>query len=366
MVLQLILPSVILGISTIIATLIAYVYRRRRKMESECDSESGSLNGIKGALGRINTQKTSISVSQSESSSGSCSVRSSVQGYSSANSQKVRISQLETVGNYTKLSGYRDSSKKTALPDGTVGGTLGKMPSVFSKAGMRFSSEFTLISSKEEKEKKKDLKRSDSGLGDLDGGHGDTRIKKPIPNVYPSKCYKIARVNSLAPSIAPSISGSYNGLDSYGSSMKISSHKKRRGKNGSNSNVSENSHHSSQNLNHNHVHAHAHTHSIQQKKETMSGSNSPSTDQTDAHSHVSETMSGVSNSNNSIKSLPEFIPNYESLNVKVETNRASIKLTNFALPPLGTPSQSKHTISRIISSESDYSSGCSSLGSYHK
>jgi hypothetical protein len=96
------------------------------------------------------------------------------------------------------------------------------------------------------------------------------------------------------------------------------------------------------------------------------GQKSPVTDQTDAASHISETMSGVSNSNNSIKTLPEFIPNYENLNVRVETNRASLKLTNYSLPPLGTPSQSKHTMSRIISCESDYSSGCSSMGSYHK
>jgi hypothetical protein len=86
---------------------------------------------------------------------------------------------------------------------------------------------------------------------------------------------------------------------------------------------------------------------------------SPSTDETS--SNLSETFSGISNSNNSVKSLPEFIPNYDSLNIRVETNRASLKLSNFTLPPLGTPNQSKLSINRIISTESDISSG-SSIG----
>jgi len=40
-----------------------------------------------------------------------------------------------------------------------------------------------------------------------------------------------------------------------------------------------------------------------------------------------------------VRSLPEFIPNYVSLDKAVEANRGSIKLASFAFPPLGyTPS----------------------------
>jgi len=44
-------------------------------------------------------------------------------------------------------------------------------------------------------------------------------------------------------------------------------------------------------------------------------------------------------SSTSVKSLPEFIPNYVNLDKTVEANRGSIKLCSLALPPLGyTPS----------------------------
>ena len=77
-----------------------------------------------------------------------------------------------------------------------------------------------------------------------------------------------------------------------------------------------------------------------------------------------------------MKSLPEFIPNYESLNVRVETNRASLKLSSFQLPPLGTGGETSsqgsvsserdsgkysRSKSRLNSSDSDLSN-VSSLG----
>lgn len=377
--------------ATIIATIIAYIYRRRRKMQSVLDSETASIDAVEGVLGRINTQKTMISTGSSIN------------------------------GNYTKLSGFsRNSSDKHSkiLPHNNDGilnahGKSGKQPPNEVKGGIiRFSSEF-FVGKKNKASSSSGsndhLQRHDSGLGEIDrhsdlsssnGSSPKKDPKKMIQNVYPSRAYKIARVNSLAPSVSGSIQ---NGLDQYqfhhsSHSLKPSSKKSRR-KNMSYSghsspgtatcasstvgsvigsstthsrNTSRNSITHTNHTNHNSIQI---TTSNQHNLNTTHSNNitlsttaskSPRTDQTDAQSHVSETMSGVSNSNNSVKSLPEFIPNYENLNVRVETNRASLKLTNYALPPLGTPSQSKHTMSRIISCESDYSSGCSSMGSYHK
>lgn len=280
----------------------------------------------------------------------------------------------------------------------------------------RFSSEFFInIGKKHKTSSSEHLQRYDSGMGagDSDGQNSDhnhsnstgtSPKNKKVQNVYPSRAYKIARVNSLAPSVSGSIQ---NGLDQYQSSSSVYKKSRRKNKtyngqgspgtatcnsstvgsvnfcdkssssgrsNSSNNSVkSSKTHTNHKNNNNNNTSSDSHSPSITSQNGRIIhgsrqnlGQKSPVTDQTDAASHVSETMSGVSNSNNSIKSLPEFIPNYENLNVRVETARASLKLTNYSLPPLGTPSQSKHTMSRIISCESDYSSGCSSMGSYHK
>lgn len=348
----LIVPTIILALGTIAASVIVYMYRRHRKMRSELtDSETGSIDAVEGVLGRINTQKTTISNSSSVS------------------------------GHYTKLSGCSTSRSQKVLPDGILnahGKTTkeSKKPSI-----IKFSSEFFVGSKNKNHSSDSQLQRNDSGLGDgTECGERDR--KKSIQNVYPSRNYKIARVNSLAPSISGSIQ---NGLDQYQSSNNLKSiNKKSRRKNMSypsdsghsspgtatcassmvGSVINNNGRNLSQNSQRSAAVLNQGRHNIEV---TINGQNpkSPITDTTDAHSHVSESLSGVSNSNNSIKSLPEFIPNYENLNVRVENNRASLKLTNYALPPLGTPSQGKH-MSRIISCESDYSSGCSSMGSYHK
>lgn len=87
-VLSLLIPSIILGTITFLASIAAYIYRRRRKMNSDLDdSETASIDQVEGVLGRINTQKTVIS---------------NISGCNSS----VNVS---NAGHYTKLSGFSRS-----------------------------------------------------------------------------------------------------------------------------------------------------------------------------------------------------------------------------------------------------------------
>lgn len=441
MVLALIIPSIILGTITLLASIAAYIYRRRRKMESDLDdSETASIDQVEGVLGRINTQKTVIStISGSTVNVSNNGNYTKLSGFSRSPTVNSVRSDRSTESAHSREIHRGTDNRKIELPDGILNahgkesrrdsGDNGN--SHKSNFMGRFSSEFFITIGKKNKTSSSEhLQRHDSGIGGHHSGDSDQnsdgtpsnspKHKKSIQNVYPSRAYKIARVNSLAPSVSGSIQ---NGLDQYNSTNSVyhlSTNKKSRRKNktltnhhnsnhghsspgtatcnssvvgsvigesssngGGSSNNSVNGHVPIKNNGKTHTnHTNAgslivgnnssiHPSLNAQNGRIIHGSQnlgqkSPQTDQTDAASHVSETMSGVSNSNNSIKSLPEFIPNYENLNVRVETNRASLKLTNYSLPPLGTPSQSKHTMSRIISCESDYSSGCSSMGSYHK
>ena len=421
MVLTLLIPSIILGTITLLASIAAYIYRRRRKMNTDLDdSETASIDQVEGVLGRINTQKTvisNISGCTSNVNISNAGHYTKLSGFSRSPTVNSTRSDDSSHSHSREITGSQASSReKIELPDGILN-AHGKNSDSRRDSGDhghhkasnfigRFSSEFfiNIGKNKNKTSSSEHLQRYDSGLspsciGDSDGQNYDpnnhssstnTSPKhKKIQNVYPSRAYKIARVNSLAPSVSGSIQ---NGLDQYNSSNSVYKKSRRKNKtyNGQASpgtvtcnsstvgSVIDSGRSSSSNSVNNSKTQNNHTNNIEPGVTTSSnghiihgsrqnlGQKSPITDQTDAASHVSETMSGVSDSKTSIKSLPEFIPNYENLNVRVETNRASLKLTNYSLPPLGTPSQSKHTMSRIISCESDYSSGCSSMGSYHK
>lgn len=72
----------------------------------------------------------------------------------------------------------------------------------------------------------------------------------------------------------------------------------------------------------------------------VSASSSITTEKTYDDSNTSDNVSHISTASQSVRSLPEFIPNYVSLDKTVEANRGSIKLASFAFPPLGyTPSE---------------------------
>jgi len=172
------------------------------------------------------------------------------------------------------------------------------------------------------------------GAGDSDGQNSDhnhsnstgtSPKNKKVQNVYPSRAYKIARVNSLAPSVSGSIQ---NGLDQYHSSSSV--YKKSRRKNKTYSGQSspgtatcnsstvgsvicDKSSNSGRSSSNNSVNSKTQTnHSNNMEPSITSpngriihgsrqnlGQKSPITDQTDAASHVSETMSGVSDSKTS-------------------------------------------------------------------
>lgn len=71
----------------------------------------------------------------------------------------------------------------------------------------------------------------------------------------------------------------------------------------------------------------------------VSASSSITTEKTYDDSNT-DNVSHISTASQSVRSLPEFIPNYVSLDKTVEANRGSIKLASIAFPPLGyTPSE---------------------------
>lgn len=84
----------------------------------------------------------------------------------------------------------------------------------------------------------------------------------------------------------------------------------------------------------------SHTHLNNLKHERRSAEVPGNTRLIDDHVAMKKHKSG---GDERIKAIPEFIPDYNSLNVKIETSRGMLNLSSLKLPPLGTPMGDKTT-----------------------
>lgn len=434
MVYQLLIPSIIISLSVLLATLIAFVYRRRRSCKTANISHEGVITvevianesgvTIPSDDNTISTARTmapsiiSSSIKHLTGNNGSSQRKIDLSGVISPSEQQnnsidpnvykidiiddligqnVKIIDRGCINKEPIIQKIMHNGKSNPLPELTETqrnqdqnldiynqyhhSGPGSPGMIRTSASGRRSSAYKQMQQQQLNQNTKFARNisHDSGISqsNTNGSQDDLSSTGSVRNYFG---FRTGRTNShhsnssqraLIQSISPNGSINIRSVRGYQRpNYNTSSHNiSNSGAPGQNNNSKIRSTHNHM-INTNGIHKvhHMTSHNRQPHSQTVitnSGvhrvnSISHSTDETS--SNLSEgCVSGVSNSNNSVKSLPEFIPNYDSLNIRVENNRASLKLSSFALPPLGTPSQSQSAMKRIVSTESD-GSAMSSLG----
>lgn len=363
MVYQLLLPSLILAASTILATVIAYIYRRRKNrqlQEKPDDLESDNASSRHSG----HTENTFITILPGDSTAFAAL---------SDTSGKVIPTDITTI-NTTRTSTTNSVVSTAQSCSAKAGYTLLFSGSLKSKKGNNTSSNNNKNSNTNNTKthntnsSSKDLKYDNIKSNNNPSGYGQlgAAMRGSGNNTYRYNHFNTKQSpHNISRTTSDDINKFYNTTSTHNSS----SHHEH--KPGQITNISVDKHGNATietvrapgNGEKIPIPPPTNTYYSNSMYRTMQRQNSlvgPASNDCDTQSHLSDAAcSGISNSNNSVKSLPEFIPNYDSLNIRVETNRASLKLSNFTLPPLGTggtPTSSTGSMHRSNSTESDVSS----------